>query len=75
MDVAVQHIRIVTLYLYFEEAGGHDPVFCYSASGTGMAPSPPAADFVPGSNSAADGFGEDAARTSSSRFKRLIALL
>jgi hypothetical protein len=38
MDAAVQNLRIVALYLYFEEEVGHDPVFCCSASVTGMAP-------------------------------------
>jgi hypothetical protein len=28
MDAAVQHLCIMTLYLYFEEVGGHDLVIC-----------------------------------------------
>jgi hypothetical protein len=63
MDAAVQHLHVVTLYLYFEEEGGHDPVVCCSASGTGMAPSPPsstATDSVPDSHVTADVVGEDA---------------
>jgi hypothetical protein len=87
MDAAVQHLRVVMLYLYFEEEGGHDPVICCSTSGIGMAPSTPGSlpqnlsltatsllmlsermlpslSLLPGP-----------ADTSSSRFRKLIALL
>jgi hypothetical protein len=41
MDAVVQHLHVVTLYLYFEEEGGRGPIFCCSSSDKGMALSPP----------------------------------